>query len=352
MSTGMQQVNQSRQFNDYPCRNFTGDRILRDCVLEYIEIHNLYDIKEIFVSHWAETFKCRTENGNPVILRWVATSLRNNPSISTAMSDSFPREVPTVINYDLMRGITLYEDYIKEEGGPPEILSRGEIISKYADIQVRFMENSDALAFVRRTYAGDILYSIYEMLESPHLDQSGNIFSVIGEERRRVYVKLFNRFSKVFWGIARKVDSMPATINHCDIRPEIGYRNNFGEVALSDWESSIYSAPGWSLHQPLSDVKNIASLLEMTIGAKNSEATILDMMVITQYCKPWVDSKKFEVEEIRMLIIYGSIFGVLKQIVDLSRFNFNGSRMSSSILALMVLRLNSVFEMIIGNKNN
>jgi tetratricopeptide (TPR) repeat protein len=221
---------------------------------------------------WAQTFRVNAEPRDRFlkVLPVVQTgALRALP----LLSQLFPEVVPNVRAVDASRGLVLLDHHGGvglDRGSDAE--PRQALLLTYAKLQAKAARQEELLARLPSVALDELVPTLLSFFD-PNF--SGELPSgparakdFFDAERCLYYFELFTARAEALANLIRLANSLPLTINHCDLRSANAARKENGDVVIYDWDEAVAGPAGMSLHNffsgcstPCDILRNPASTL-------------------------------------------------------------------------------------------
>lgn len=261
----------------------------------------------------------------------------------------FSRYVPDLMASDSDRGFFLYRDH----GGQNLDSSwntelRNAVLEVYANIQTEAVSDVDLIKNLPVVKCRDQFALLLEFLadepgSAPKIDGSLPASYFLGAQKADEYLTILTAAQSAFEVLLSKADTLPLTINHCDLRVKNVARRTDGSMVIFDWDEAVAAPPGLSLHALFSG--SLRPISALASSEENSRSQLKrDRSVIEHYVAHLSATGDYEADQLQNCLPGALCAGVISYLLSFSEYPVADERLRARIGKNMSRRFSDLLD--------
>ena len=299
---------------------------------------------------WATTLRL-TGSGGSSYLKILKSDVSRRARLLNSISDHFGAETPRLFASDESAGFLLYQDHGGDDlGRSADASSMADILVQYAKLQSVAPERPSLSASLPVLVASDQFSRLMRFLvrdpsSGPALDGSVDASFFVGERSAGRYARVFGSVERVFRDFLATADSLPITINHCDLRPQNVARRPDGSLTIFDWDDAVLGPPGLSLHTFFSGCTRPCLALSEEEPKNPSRHLAEDRELLSAYLDQLSLSQKFPRPRLAAALPAAICAGVINYIAGFGEYPIDSDRLREKIGKSIRRRLSDLINL-------
>ncbi|MGI9366357.1 MAG: phytanoyl-CoA dioxygenase family protein [Rhizobiaceae bacterium] len=267
-----------------------------------------------------------------------------------AISRQFANQVPELIACDSERGFFLYSDFQADpiESGLNSS-QRRSILRTYASIQSAATSETQQFQDLPQVKCSDQFEQLMAFLGnsdalSVSIDGRPSAGFFIGDDNARHYRDILYSLAKLFERFLALGDTVPVTLNHCDLRTKNMARRADGSLVIYDWDDAVIGPPGLSLHALFSGSFRPIAALSRRIAPGEEPRLARDRAVVDHYIEGLCASQTYKADELRIALPATSCAGVIHYLLGFANYPVSDNALRHTIGKNMTRRFSDLLN--------
>ncbi|WP_164727038.1 phytanoyl-CoA dioxygenase family protein [Shimia sediminis] len=320
-----------------------------DKALAWAAEHLTFSTHDVVTRHpWARTYRL-SDGATHSYLKASFNRHHKGGVHNLYLSALAEGSVPKVLKVNTDQSLILMQDFAV----PPcsdalDDAAKARVLAAYGTVQQRAFGHADLAASLPHvTCAGTFtrfLALIQEALSQGRSQANpGNPFAYFSTNSQKGYLSIFNALTPHLTNLFKLADTMPSTINHCDLRPKNVALRDDGSPVIFDWDDAIWAPPGFSLHAQFRGAHRAFLGLSATDGFENRSVT-RDAGVLDAYVTALADGP-IAPDALKPGLQASCIAGVMHYISAFAPYGITSRTSQSTIKKMVRRRLSNLLDL-------
>jgi len=327
-------------------QSFHAESELLEWASQYISVEKF----ELVSDHdWAKTYRILNDGTHYYLKDLPPEQTRALPATSL-LYELFPKTVPKVIACNPEEGLLLLADHGGQEVGKrPSSSQRKAIIGTYASLQAQAAQNSELLSALPKFNLSTVLDHFLEFLEGNETvrEEIGLVGAghFLGQQESRNYFEMFSARKNLLGELLEKAEQLPATINHCDLRPQNTAIAEDGACLIFDWDEAIAGPAGLSLHNSFSGCSQPAKLLIVKTDVREDKELRRASRLLKEYISVLLENGYADIATLQQSLPGSICAGVMHYLMSYSKFPSDSDSSRKQVAGIFQRRMDDMLEL-------
>ena len=302
-------------------------------------------VKRVTNHTWATTYRLCGPSSDAYLKRLHKSDPANNIAIAE-IARRFDPHVPTLVAAETDRGFFVF----KNHGGADfrrklNTADRTTLLSLYGRIQGQARAQDDLLANLPKvTCTGtfdELIALMHQAIKrAPAPGKEGNPFLYMRRSSVRNYETVFTAALPMMRAFLATGDTLPATLNHCDLRAKNIARRADGSLCIFDWDDAVQGPPGLSLHAQFSGCTRV-------FAALTDSAVSPDAMSVSAYIEALTRFGRYDPRDVAAALPAATAAGAMRYILGFAAYPVSRETSRQAIVKNVRRRLSDLMDLMV-----